>query len=76
MTYTDDDLTPWFPPDMKPVHEGMYQTNISPKFEPTFQYWNGKCWGYYSNSYSRAYEMRDYRSSNQRSQWRGLNKQP
>lgn len=30
MTYTENDLTPWFPPDVKPVHEGGCMRSKTP----------------------------------------------
>lgn len=78
MTYTEDDLTSWFPPDVKPRRKGIYQTNTYPdsKLVPVFQYWNGREWGFFSIIFERAYERRFTRSVRQASQWRGLNKRP
>lgn len=40
---TEEELTPWFEGDVKPIHEGVYQTG-----ETTFAYWLnnplGGCW--------------------------------
>lgn len=75
MTYTDDDLTPWFPPDVKPVHEGVYQTR-NLKGLLTFQYWNGKFWGLYRSRVDWASMSRNHTSIRQQNPWRGLSKQP
>lgn len=74
MTYTEDDLTPWFPPDVKPVHEGVYQTMANNLI--VFQYWDSFQWGYYTQTPDRAIDQRQLRSEFQKSPWRGLNKQP
>jgi hypothetical protein len=76
-TYTEKDLTPWFPPEVKPVRTGVYETDLS-LGKPTYQHWTGKYWCYYcSNPEAAALDKNSQlRSSRQRSPWRGLNKQP
>lgn len=39
-------LTPWFPPNVKPVNRGWYDATIfsAPKFLPPRFYWNGEVW--------------------------------
>ncbi len=91
MTYTDDDLTPWFPPDVKPVHEGVYQIEDYPlndEYEQILCYacWRDGGWGY--SSWATGQEgidmcTEDWFRSNDGSwltergcRWRGLNKQP
>lgn len=77
MTYTEDDLTPWFPPNVKPVRKGVYETDLSLD-TPNYQYWNGKYWCYCCSTPERAAHEANsqYRSSHQRLPWRGLNKHP
>jgi hypothetical protein len=39
-------LTPWFPSSIKPVHIGVYETEIDGvAWSKGFSFWNGKCWG-------------------------------
>lgn len=39
-------LTQWFPPDVFPVHEGVYQRGAKGFFQPIcmYSYWDGKHW--------------------------------
>lgn len=70
-------LTPWFPPDVKPVHVGWYETNngIGPNGH---SYWRGFKW---SGTYFRNFSLVELRSLNysgavQRKHWRGLAEKP
>lgn len=91
MTCTDDDLTPWFPPDVKPVHEGVYQVNDGyvGVEDRSFAYWDGARFKYRTFSsdpaknewclgaIDRAYAKKhDYTAYPSFAYWRGLNKQP
>jgi hypothetical protein len=39
-------LTPWFSSSIKPVHVGVYETDIDGvAWSKGFSFWNGKCWG-------------------------------
>jgi hypothetical protein len=41
-----EQLTPWFPSSIKPVHIGVYETDIDRvSWSKGFSFWNGKCWG-------------------------------
>ena len=37
-------LTPWFPPDVKPVHVGVYETLEATCFPNWYDIWDGKNW--------------------------------
>jgi hypothetical protein len=37
-------LTPWFPPEVKPVHVGAYRTRWIGDRE-LYSWWNGRYWG-------------------------------
>ena len=34
-------LTPWFPPDVKPVRAGVYEARMK---APWYRYWDGQHW--------------------------------
>lgn len=68
-------LTPWFPANIKPVHEGVYQTKIHAGDKSGgFQYWNGFSWRFWGIDAQDAYYCKEARSGfNQGAiQWRGL----
>lgn len=78
-TYTEDDLTPWFPPDMKPVHEGVYEIYDPERPRVRFHSFYGSGgWSFtYENDVSHAFRMRySHGSWAVGKKWRGLNKQP
>jgi len=68
-------LTPWFPPEVKPVHVGYYETGIDyrhPESEKggksIFLWWfDGKNW---------VDASRAYKCSEQNRYWRGLAEKP
>jgi hypothetical protein len=63
--------TKWYPGDVKPVHVGVYET--APMHGIRFyQFWNGKSWGYASQSPDGADEWADVYSRHQSDCWRGL----
>ena len=66
-------LTPWFPGDVKPVREGVYERdyiNASPgKF---YCYWNGKFWGLYGTNPKISMWYQDKPSTEQNLPWRGV----
>jgi hypothetical protein len=40
-------LTPWFPPEVKPVRNGVYLTRgVQFKHQGVFRFWNGECWSF------------------------------
>lgn len=70
-----DKLTPWYPPHIKPVRVGVYETDAF--FEvvdgvAVFQYWNGRYWGTYSGKEIKAATMSWWESKHQNVRWRGL----
>lgn len=74
-------LTPWFPSTVKPVHVGVYRTNLffSGRGYYKYSYWDGKKWGWSSTLKERANPAngKDYgMSPNQCKQWRGLAVKP
>jgi hypothetical protein len=60
--------TPWFPPEIKPVHVGVYQ--VFNDF--TYAYWGGKRWGYVELSVKQAVASKNTKFASQYKTWRGL----
>ena len=72
MTYTEEQLTEWFPPEVKPVHVGVYQRHYHDV--SWYCYWDGK---YFSCGTGYAkYAHIESASMNQALKWRGLKQQP
>lgn len=40
----EENLTPWFPAEVKPVHVGFYQASIFAHEEGPIMWWTGKEW--------------------------------
>jgi hypothetical protein len=69
-------LTEWFPGDVKPVHEGVYETGGGMDTRRYFQFWSGKAWSLSSTTVDGAFELRDDLSRRfQNEPWRGLTKE-
>lgn len=68
-------LTPWFPPHVKPVHKGVYETT-SPSETRVFQYWGGEFFGLTATSVDDAMRFPHEKSRWQDDAWRGLAKKP
>jgi hypothetical protein len=66
----EQQLTPWFPADVKPVRKGVYERAFFAREFPS--YWNGKQWGVCCFDRDDAYDYRQHRSEHQRLPWRGL----
>ena len=64
-----DTLTPWYPPHIKPVRVGVYETNTR---IGRYQHWNGKFWGLFDPDAELAADSHDCRSFYQSPSWRGL----
>ena len=48
-------LTPWFPPSVRPVHRGLYQTRVFGFVG--YSYWDGKKWGFEGETKSQAMHL-------------------
>jgi len=68
----DAKLTGWFPPEVKPVHRGVYEVFD----EGSYAYWSGKLWGWTVLSVASAAACRTPRGASQHKTWRGLAQQP
>lgn len=73
-------LTPWFPPSVRPVHAGIYETRwANPKRRtsyPLYQHWDGLVWSGWSSNVDMAERNAGLVSVRQEPQWRGLAEQP
>ncbi len=72
MRYKDEDLTPWFPADVKPVRPGVYEVQMT---TGRFAYFDGQRWGWSFRTKREADTDRDHRNAAQDKVWRGLNKE-
>ena len=75
---TKQTLTPWFPPDIKPVREGVYEIH-SPDFSGIwYSFWDNKNWGWVSRD--KEFAVKRYISDpdvrHDAHTWRGLTEQP
>lgn len=74
-------LTPWFPPEVRPVHVGVYRVIGWSESEPTkgalYSYWNGKRFGYRTLPAQEAFRMRDTGTDLEpQATWCGLAEKP
>lgn len=68
--------TDWFPPEIKPIHEGPYEVqSIFTEDRIFFSYWNGVNFGVISGTIEAAERNKDERSIYQDRIWRGLKEQ-
>lgn len=63
-------VTEWFPPSIKPVHIGCYQTRFNQQDFVSFNYWNGHCWLITTSEQTKP--THNTPSVVQDIQWRGL----
>lgn len=66
--------TPWFSGDIKPVHEGVYEKDVS--YQGRFQYWCGDYWCGWHETPDGAVRNISFKSQDQDSPWRGLAEKP
>ena len=74
---TDDMKTEWYPPEVKPVHSGVYEISYSPKSSNKalhgFAHFDGELWGWKQETAERAEKFPVRRVDNiQNKHWRGL----
>ena len=71
-----DALTPWYPPHIKPVRVGVYETdseiNHFPGAEGCYQHWDGQVWGYCAHRIDYCLTADIAQSRHQSPRWRGL----
>ena len=63
-------LGPWHPPEIKPVHAGVYETRAK-NLDNGYSWWNGHSWGIQYPTPGRACRERPYLGL-QNKQWRGV----
>lgn len=63
--------TPWFPANVNPVREGVYEIEPWPGYI-LYAYWNGLYWGCREMRIETAYEYRSGNAWGSVGQWRGL----
>lgn len=69
----EDQLTPWFPAEVKPVRIGFYQTMFGSTLSEGYSFWDGKNWWCQYKGLDRAifWGSRDGKGD-QTKIWRGL----
>lgn len=70
------ELTPWFPPHIKPVHVGVWDVADGSHFRaPWFKKWDGRYWYTGGRTVSEANRVTEY-SILEEFSWRGLARKP
>ena len=72
--------TDWFPPNIKPVHIGVYETQFKLPAEKWakeeenkgYSYWNGKEWSNQRLNPEKARRYNDSYGAIQKKKWRGF----
>lgn len=75
----EDQLTPWFPAEVKPVHVGPYPTKTPGTSTDGFSWWDGNEWGLQYEFLSNCVKYKTHMGflrSNQVKIWRGLRSKP
>ncbi len=68
-------LTEWYPASIKPVREGVYETNMSGR--QGYSYWTGRQWSNQSKHAVYAERHKTWLSgASQKKNWRGLAEPP
>ena len=70
-------MTPWFPPHIKPVRKGVYEVKFTPKglYESYFYaMWNGKRWSRVA-TYEEMKRFHSNFDALQNKYWRGFKEQ-
>lgn len=67
-------LTPWYPGDVKPVREGVYERRRIGVGTPYYSYWNGRWWGLLCITPTTARHNSRHTSIVQNREWRGVKK--
>ena len=75
MKYTEDQMTEWFPPEVKPKRKGIYERDYGLYFGIYYCYWNGKCFSCGGLNMDDAMLWRNDDSLKHHLRWRGLKEQ-
>lgn len=65
-------LTPWFPPEVPPVHPGVYEVEPRWTSEPLYRRWDGQTWRLGGSTPGSA--NRPGRATLNDRRWRGIQK--
>jgi hypothetical protein len=68
------ELTPWFPPHIKPVRPGVYIASVAK--QEFYRRWTGKYWCYGAYDIALARTLKRKWPDNFPPNWRGLNEDP
>lgn len=68
------ELTEIFPPEIKPVHVGVYPTFFDDDDAQIYNHWNGEYWGMADYTVDGAEAGASFPSITQDVSWRGLAK--
>lgn len=68
------ELTPWFPPELKPRRPGIYQRNYM--WDPSYAYFDGQKWGFASFCVQKVKKPTRLDYSFEVLPWRGLAREP
>lgn len=63
-------MTPWFPSNIKPVHQGVYR--IRNWSDGNYAYFNGKRWGWANLTVKSAQRYKGIKGAAQDKEWRGF----
>lgn len=72
-------MTPWFPPEIRPVHVGEYEVRSVWNYAVLLRWFDGEFWScVYSPDEPKEMRIRErqYVSAYQEITWRGLAKEP
>ncbi len=74
-------LTPWFPPEIKPMRKGVYQVAYWSQERPSYAKWFNGIWrGSYSGISAETLRLADadnrHQNYRQNLEWRGLARKP
>ena len=64
------EMTDWFPPEVKPMRDGVYQVRIGDY--SCFSHWNKQWWGFHEPTQKAALACRESESADQQKSWRGF----
>lgn len=74
--WTDEDMTPWFDPHIKPAKRGVYEVESVAQIGQTFwAKWDGEYWSAVKTHHAAA-RVERIKSHEQNRKWRGLCKKP
>lgn len=66
-------MTPWFPPHIKPAHEGVYKVKLTAvkSYRPMYATWNGLKWSF-ASAFASGDWHKKFHGAAQDKYWRGF----